>query len=491
MSKEPNGDQNISVSEENKTKAEETKEAANKLFQAMKYEAAIDKYSEAIKLNPTVAAYYANRSFAYFKTEAFGFAVADADSAIKLDPSYTKGYYRRAAANMGLCKFEDARRDFRIVVKRSPGDKDVKSKLTECEKIVKRIAFEKAIEVDSPKNLAETFDVTTITVESSYDGPKLEDGKITKEFIEEMMERFKNQKKIHKKHAFQIILAVRKIMLETPSLVDITIPQDSKLTVCGDVHGQYYDFINIFKINGVPSETNMYLFNGDFVDRGSFSLEVILTLFAYKWLYPKSLYLTRGNHETDDMNKVYGFEGEVKAKFSEEMFELFSETFSTLPLAHLINQKILVVHGGLFSRDDVTLDDIRNIDRFGKKQLEHGSLMCELLWSDPQAQPGRGPSKRGVGIQFGPDVTESFLKRNNLDLLIRSHEVKENGYVIEHNGKCITVFSAPNYCDTIGNKGAIINITSDLKLDYKTFEAVPHPNIRPMAYASQFGGLFT
>lgn len=151
----------------------------------------------------------------------------------------------------------------------------------------------------------------------------------------------------------------------------------------------------------------------------------------------------------------------------------------------------MVVHGGLFSRDDVTLDDIRNIDRFGKKQLDHGSLMCELLWSDPQPQPGRGPSKRGVGIQFGPDVTENFLKRNNLELLIRSHEVKENGYVIEHNGKCITVFSAPNYCDTIGNKGAIINITSDLKLDYKTFEAVPHPNIRPMAYASQFGGLFT
>ncbi|RGB36536.1 Metallo-dependent phosphatase-like protein, partial [Rhizophagus diaphanus] len=400
------------------------------------------------------------------------------------------GYYRRAAANMNLCKFKDALRDFRIVMKRSPDDKDAKAKFTECEKIVKRMAFEKAIEVFYYLLFTSYVNVF-IVVEPSYDGPKLEDGKITKEFIEEMMERFKNQKRIHKRHAFQIILAVRKIMLETPSLVDITIPQDSNLTVCGDVHGQYYDFINIFKINGVPSETNMYLFNGDFVDRGSFSLEVILTLFAYKWLYPKSLYLTRGNHETDDMNKVYGFEGEVKAKYSEEMFELFSETFSTLPLAHLINQKILVVHGGLFSRDDVTLDDIRNIDRFGKKQLDHGSLMCELLWSDPQPQPGRGPSKRGVGIQFGPDVTENFLKRNNLELLIRSHEVKENGYVIEHNGKCITVFSAPNYCDTIGNKGAIINITSDLKLDYKTFEAVPHPNIRPMAYASQFGGLFT
>ncbi|RUP47895.1 Metallo-dependent phosphatase-like protein [Jimgerdemannia flammicorona] len=309
-----------------------------------------------------------------------------------------------------------------------------------------------------------------------------------------------------------IIIAVRKMMMEAPSLIDIDIPETARLTVCGDVHGilftsllpppphqsqhisltsnlpffstigQFYDFLHIFNINGLPSSTNMYLFNGDFVDRGSFSLEVVVTLFAYKWLYPTSLFLARGNHETDNMNKVYGFEGEVKHKYSETMFKLFSETFNVLPLAHLIKKKILVVHGGLFSKDDVTLDDIRNIDRIKLKQpgtegtLIHlvcaCCLMCELLWSDPQPEPGRGPSKRGVGTQFGPDVTERFLEKNGLDMLIRSHEVKENGYVIEHNGKCVTVFSAPNYCDTVGNKGALINISPDLKLEYKTFEAV-------------------
>ncbi|CAG8709916.1 5756_t:CDS:2, partial [Ambispora leptoticha] len=338
----------------------------------------------------------------------------------------------------------------------------------------------------SKKSLADTIDISSMTVESSYEGPRMPDKGVTEGFIKETMEYFKNQKLIHRLYAYKIILAVRKHMLALPSLVDITIPKDATLTVCGDVHGQYYDLLNIFEINGLPSEKNIYLFNGDFVDRGSFSVEIILTLFVYQWLYPKGLYLTRGNHETDDMNKVYGFEGEVKAKYSDTMFDLFAETFATLPLAHLINGKIFVTHGGLFSRDDVTLDEIRQINRF-KRKPESTGLMCELLWSDPQKNPGRGLSKRGVGIQFGPDVTEKFLKLNNLDLLIRSHEVKENGYVIEHNGKCITVFSAPNYWYMC--IGALIRISSDLQMTYKTFEAVSHPNIRPMAYASQFGGL--
>ena len=99
--------------------------------------------------------------------------------------------------------------------------------------------------------------------------------------------------------------------------------------------------------------------------------------------------------------------------------------------------------------------------------------MCELLWSDPQPMKGRSPSKRGVGIQFGPDVTRRFLERNNLDYVIRSHEVKADGYEVAHEGKCITVFSAPNYCDTMGNKGAFITMNgADMKPTFTTYEAV-------------------
>jgi serine/threonine-protein phosphatase 5 len=143
------------------------------------------------------------------------------------------------------------------------------------------------------------------------------------------------------------------------------------------------------------------------------------------------------------MNQMYGFTGEVVAKYSQTMSEMFTRVYNWLPLCHCINGKILVMHGGLFSQDNVVLEDLKKIDR--NRQPPEEGLMCELLWSDPQAQYGRGPSKRGVGCQFGPDVTEAFLKQNGFDYIIRSHEVKENGYEVAHNGKCITVFSAPNY----------------------------------------------
>lgn len=242
--------------------------------------------------------------------------------------------------------------------------------------------------------------------------------------------------------------------------------------------------MNIFKLAGNPSEKHSFLFNGDFVDRGSWSTEIALLLYAYKWLYPTTFFLNRGNHETDDMNRMYGFEGECKAKYTERVFKLFSESFSALPLATLIGKKYFVLHGGLFSDDKVTLDDVRQLDRFKQRQPGQAGLMMEMLWTDPQTNPGRGPSKRGVGLQFGPDITKRFCENNGLEAIIRSHEVRMEGYEVEHDGRCITVFSAPNYCDSTHNKGAFIKIGPEYKLKFTQFDAVPHPNIKPMAYAS-------
>lgn len=134
--------------------------------------------------------------------------------------------------------------------------------------------------------------------------------------------------------ALQILCDIDLYLRKQPSLVDVTIPDDAKFTICGDIHGQFYDLMNIFKINGLPSETNPYLFNGDFVDRGSFSVECIFTLFGFKLLYPDHFFLARGNHESINMNQIYGFTGEVLAKYTSTMSNMFTQVYNWLPLCH-------------------------------------------------------------------------------------------------------------------------------------------------------------
>ncbi|XP_072965076.1 serine/threonine-protein phosphatase 5 [Typha angustifolia] len=473
-------------------RAEELKTLANEAFKANKFSQAIELYSQAIELNESNAVYWANRAFAHTKLEEYGSAVQDATTAIEIDPKYSKGYYRRGAAYLAMGKFKEALKDFQQVKRICPKDPDATRKLKECEKAVQKLRFEEAISVNDSerRSVAESIDFRCIEVEPQYAGARIDGETVTLDFVKKLMDDFKNQKCLHKRYAFQIALQTREMLQAMPSLVDITVPDGHHFTVCGDVHGQYYDLLNIFELNGLPSEENPYLFNGDFVDRGSFSLEVILTLFAFKCMSPTAMYLSRGNHESKSMNKIYGFEGEVRSKLSETFVELFAEVFCCLPLAHVINNKIFVVHGGLFSVDGVKLSDIRSIDRFHEPPEE--GLMCELLWSDPQPQLGRGPSKRGVGLSFGADVTKRFLQENNLELVVRSHEVKDEGYEIEHDGKLITVFSAPNYCDQMGNKGAFIRFTApELKPDIVSFSAVSHPNVKPMAYANNFLRLFS
>ncbi|KAK4337004.1 hypothetical protein RND71_044102 [Anisodus tanguticus] len=308
--------------------------------------------------------------------------------------------------------------------------------------------------------------------------------------MKEAIETFKKDKLIHKKYAYKIISEAQKLFRALPTLVDVTIPENKKFTVCGDIHGQFFDLVNIFEINGYPSTDNPYLFNGDFVDRGSYSVECILTLLGFKVLFPDHFHMTRGNHESQEMNQIYGFESEVKSKYSSLMYDFLSETFEMLPLCYCLNKKVLVMHGGL-PKEEVSLNEIRKIDRFRKPPS--GGLMCDLLWSDPTKMVDNWTeSKRGVGIQFGVNITERFCKMNNLDYIIRSHEVKMQGYDLMHNDKCITIFSAPNYCGTIGNLGAYIILNSpDLKPEFYTFQAESSAKIKPMAYASKLFSYMT
>ncbi|CBJ28105.1 conserved unknown protein [Ectocarpus siliculosus] len=469
--------------------AEALKLEGNALLAESKLGHAVGKYTAAIDLHPT-AIYLSNRAFCYVKLEQFGLAILDADMALELDSTYVKAYYRRGSANMALAKFKLAVKDFRKVTKMQPKSKEAAAKLKASEKMQKEAAFAAAIMTDADVPLAEEINPDEIVVDSGYDGPRLgDDGEVTVDFCKAMMARFEEQKLIHKKYIVQILCQVYKALKDSPSLMRLHIPEEegSHFTVCGDTHGQFYDVLNIFKLNGLPSAKNPYLFNGDFVDRGSFSLEVVTTFLALKLAEPEGIFLTRGNHESKNMNKIYGFEGEVKHKFDQTVMTLFAEVFCWLPLAATLDGGVFVTHGGLPAEDSCKLDDIAAVRR-GREPPDSG-IMSDLMWSDPQPFTGRSPSKRGVGMAFGPDVTKAFLEGNDLKLLVRSHEVKEEGYLVEHDGKCITVFSAPNYCDQMGNKGAFIRFGSDLEPQFTTFEAVPHPAVRPMAYAGAFGNV--
>ena len=424
-----------------------------------------------------------------------------------LDDTYIKAYYRRGSANFALSmgtkaeKLKEARKDFKQVLKIKPTDAHARKQYNECDKQIKALAFLAAIEVEDTPSA--TIDINSIVISSDYVGPRLpedDEGKLSGEpltevFVHDMIGMFREQKLIHKKYLMQILKQAAELFKEEPTLLDISLPKgaDGKvghITVCGDTHGQYYDLLNIFEIGGFPSVDNPYLFNGDFVDRGSFSLETVTTLIAIKLMEPSAIYMHRGNHETKNMNKVYGFEGEVKHKYDETCMKMFTEVFQWLPLASVIEKGVFCVHGGLsttFDKDGFTLDKIREIRR-GREPPESG-LMSDLLWADPQPLLGRSASKRGVGFAFGPDYTDGFLKANDLQLLVRSHEVKEEGYIEEHGGKCITIFSAPNYCDQQGNKGAFIRFGEDLKPNFTKFQCVPHPNVPCMTYAGNMFGL--
>eukprot|EP00904_Undaria_pinnatifida_P008607 jgi/Undpi1/4877/HiC_scaffold_19.g08230.m1 len=446
--------------------AEALKAEGNALLAANKIYLAVAKYSQAIDLHPT-AIYLSNRAFCYVKLEQFGLAITDADLALTLDPSYLKAYYRRGSANMALGKFKLAVRDFRKVTKMQPKSKEAAAKLKASEKMQKEAAFAQAIMTDADVPLAEEINPDEILVEASYDGPHLgDDGAVTMEFCAAMMKRFEDQKLIHKKYIVQILCQVYKVFKGSSTLMRLNVPEaeGGHFTVCGDTHGQFYDVLNIFKLNGLPSADNPYLFNGDFVDRGSFSLEVVTTFLAFKLADPKAIFMTRGNHESKNMNKIYGFEGEVRHKYDQTVMTLFAEVFCWLPLAATLGGGVFITHGGLPAEDAKTLADIDAVRR-GREPPDSG-MMSDLMWSDPQPFAGRSPSKRGVGMAFGPDVTEAFLTGNDLKLLVRSHEVKE-----------------------MGNKGAFIRFGADLKPHFTTFEAVPHPAVRPMAYAGAFGNV--
>lgn len=187
----------------------------------------------------------------------------------------------------------------------------------------------------------------------------------------------------------------------------------------GDIHGQYGDLLRLFEYGGFPPEAN-YLFLGDYVDRGKQSLETICLLLAYKIKYPENFFLLRGNHECASINRIYGFYDECKRRFNVRLWKVFTDCFNCLPVAALIDDKILCMHGGL-SPDLTNLDQIRNLSR--PTDVPDAGLLCDLLWSDPSREmKGWGMNDRGVSYTFGPDKVAEFLMQHDMDLVCRAHQ---------------------------------------------------------------------
>jgi len=254
----------------------------------------------------------------------------------------------------------------------------------------------------------------------------------------------------------------REIFITQPVLLDLEAP----LKIVGDVHGQYLDLLRLFEYGGFPPDAN-YLFLGDYVDRGPNGLETICLLLAYKIKYPENFFMLRGNHESAAINRIYGFYEECRERYSLKIWKAFNDCFNCLPLGAIIEDKILCIHGGL-SPDLKNLEQIRRIVR--PTEIPDAGLLCDLLWADPDPEPsntGWGENDRGVSFTFGADVVDNFLKRHEFDLIVRAHQVVEDGYEFFAQRKLVTVFSAPNYCGEFDNAGAMMSVDSTLMCSFQ------------------------
>ncbi|NXJ62970.1 PPE1 phosphatase, partial [Rostratula benghalensis] len=309
-----------------------------------------------------------------------------------------------------------------------------------------------------------------ISVPDSYYGPRLS-FPLTVKDANALLHAFRNEQLLHARYVLQLLSETRRVLKEMPNITHLSTSYTKEITVCGDLHGNLDDLLLIFYKNGLPSEQNRYVFNGDFVDRGQNSMEILIILFAFLLIYPNDLHLNRGNHEDYIMNLRYGFTKEVSKKYKDhgkQILGLLQDVFSWLPLATIIDSKVLILHGGI--SDSTDLDFLNTLERNKVRAHIHSSFarvcnsqILDILWSDPRSQNGCTPNKcRGGGCYFGPDVTAKLFKKYNLKMLIRSHEFKPEGYEISHGGKVITIFSASNYYEEGSNRGAYIKLNPEL-----------------------------
>ncbi|KAF8498274.1 Metallo-dependent phosphatase-like protein [Gautieria morchelliformis] len=337
-----------------------------------------------------------------------------------------------------------------------------------------------------------------------------------------LKDHFHSEGRLTEEQALYILNATTLILEREPNLVKV----GDGVTVCGDVHGQYYDLLKLFDIGGDPSETP-YLFLGDYVDRGAFGIECLLYLYALKLHYPTTFFLLRGNHECRHLTEFFTFKKECLHKYSHTVYDACIRSFHALPLAALLDGRFLCVHGGI-GPDMWTLADLNKVDRFQEPGME--GILCDILWADPIAnysripetgeapmprarrqsyRKGKGKDKgngrqdrdnsdgegellppgfmhnnvRGCSYFYTYTAVCEFLRRNGLLSVIRGHEAQDAGYSMYRKTdqdfpSLITIFSAPNYLDAYNNKAAVIKYIGQ-NITIRQFNATTHPYSLP------------
>jgi len=264
----------------------------------------------------------------------------------------------------------------------------------------------------------------------------------------------------------QLTSKAREILMKEQNVQPVKCP----VTVCGDIHGQFEDLLELFQIGGKCPDTN-YLFMGDYVDRGYYSVKTVTLLTILKVRYQDRIVMTRGNHESRQITQVYGFYDECLKEYGNaNVWKLFTDLFDYLPLTALIEKQIFCLHGGL----SPSIDSLKNIlDQDRVQEVPHEGPMCDLLWSDPDDRCGWGISPRGAGYTFGQDISEQFNHNNGLTLIARAHQLVMEGYNWCHEKNVVTIFSAPNYCYRCGNQAAIMEIDEHLEYTFLQFDPAP------------------
>lgn len=298
----------------------------------------------------------------------------------------------------------------------------------------------------------------------------------------EWLTKIKSGKCLDEDELFKLCEGVKAILIEENNVQ----PVQSPVVICGDIHGQFFDLLELFRTGGDLPTTN-YIFMGDYVDRGYNSVETFELLICLKACYPANITLLRGNHESRQVTSVYGFYDECIRKYGNaNPWKYFTEVFDYLNVAALVDNRILCVHGGL-SPEIRTIDQMRVINR--KVEIPNEGAYCDLMWSDPEDIETWQPSPRGAAWMFGFKVTNEFNHINGLELICRAHQLVQEGYKFwfpENN--LVTVWSAPNYCYRCGNTASILMLDEKLEREFRMFNDVPESrsSVPPRAVVPYF-----